>query len=128
MGVYAQIIEDLHTFMATNWTASPVAYDNVETAIEAGPWIRVTVSPATADPVCLGHDKIRVEGQIIVQIFVPVGRGSKPAYSLADDVAALLQNRKIGSVLHTRTAEVLRLGDDGLGWYQVNVLIPFYTE
>lgn len=128
MGVLTNILSDVYSHISNNWTRTPVVYDNTEQTYQNTSWIRVTIAPATAEPACIGSNKIRVTGQIIIQIFTPIGDGPKPAFEIADEIAELMQNKSIGSVTNTWTAETLRIGDDNNGWYQINVLIPFHAQ
>ena len=75
----------------------------------------------------LGNGYVRHEGVYLINVYVPLQKGSGRAYIIADALVELLENKYISGVF-TEAATVNRVGDDGTGYYMVSVLIPFKTD
>lgn len=129
---YASVQRELESHFATNWTDTPVAYDNVPnpTIEDNNSWIRFTITYGPAKQVSMGGGDSnfhRFTGIVNVQIFAPLDSGSKPALELADKVVSMFTGNRIGQS-QMYTAETQILGDDGYNRYQVNVVCPFHFD
>ena len=70
--------------------------------------------------------RYRDMGSMIVQIFVPLKKGTGDALALADTIAGSFRNVTYSGV-RFRVARVTRVGVRGK-WYQVNVVCPFHRD
>lgn len=92
-------------------------------------WVRITIRTADARQASLGGTvhRWRRSGVVLVQVFIPEGKGAQPALAVADDVVASLQGLTLnGMALRaSRIDQPARTQD---GWYQVNVTTPFIYD
>lgn len=134
MGVLDLIEPKFNTLWNAVHSDIPIAWDNApENIPDDGIWLRVTVVPIRVFNGTMEGDK-QVTGQIVIQVFTPLDIGAGPAYTLADEIAALLENISIGAVL-TYGADIVRIGegqrrvkDIEHGEFQVNVKVPFDAQ
>lgn len=114
--------------MAT-WTTTPIAWPNTPplTASNA-PWVRFTVIPFSRTwPTTPAGTKRVMDGEVVVQVFVPSGSGDGQAATLADAIGALFSKYAASGVqCHEPKAPVV-VGDMD-GWYQINAIIPWRAE
>lgn len=121
--------------VANGWTATLI-YDNDASAVPADTaiWARVTVRPGERTRSSVGAGLFRRTGLLIVQIFAPSGSGDGGALAFADQVAAEVDEATIGSgtpsspTIRFRAVSTRTLGADGMGWWQINVSAPWYTD
>lgn len=114
--------------MAT-WTTTQIAWPNTPplTASNA-PWVRFSVIPfARTWPTTPAGTKRVMDGEIVVQVFVPSGSGDGKAATLADAIGTMFSKYSASGVqCHEPKAPVV-VGDMD-GWYQVNAIIPWRAE
>lgn len=124
----ATVRATLATRMAT-WTTTPIAWPNTPplTASNA-PWVRFSVIPFSRTwPTTPAGTKRVIDGEIVVQVFVPSGSGDGQAATLADAIGSLFGKYGAGGVqCHEPKAPVV-VGDMD-GWYQINAIIPWRAE
>jgi len=106
-----------------------VVYDNDPTIqpSQATAWIRFSVKSGFADLMGLGRGgRVQVWGMATAQVFVPAGIGTGFVLPICDEIALRFRhvNEKGVSFL---SPTVRTVGRDG-GWWQMNVLIPFYSS
>ena len=124
----ATVRATLATRMAT-WTTTPIAWPNTPplTASNA-PWVRFSVIPfsRTWPTTPAGTNRV-MDGEIVVQVFVPSGSGDGQAATMADAIGTLFGKYVAGGVqCHEPKAPVV-VGDMD-GWYQINAIIPWRAE
>ena len=114
--------------MAT-WTTTPICWPNTAplTASNA-PWVRFSVIPfGRIWPTVPSGTKRVMDGEVVVQVFVPSGSGDGTAATLADSVGTLFSKYASSGVqCHEPSAPVV-VGDMD-GWYQINAIIPWRAE
>jgi hypothetical protein len=94
---------------------------------ENAAWVRLYVLPGTPFQVSMGkYRRFRRPGVVMVQIFVPAGRGDGLARELADSVAAIFQGRTVNGVIF-RVTGLNRVGVDG-AWVQWNAATPYQAD
>lgn len=115
----------------TQWTgipASSVDYPNPPQPFNpAGKtiWARLADIPGLASTPEVGLSPcVRRTGIIIVQLFVPSYKGTLAITRAAD---ALVQHFEFFSEggFDCFAASAATIGDDGNGWYQVNIQVPY---
>ena len=111
--------------MAANWTATTVAYPNVNFTVPDVPWVRLTVinGPGNTQGITGSTPTVRDTGLVSLQIFVKEGVGTKPATELVDLFTPIYEHTRFGGIL-CYTATVNHLGVTN-GWHQTNITIPF---
>lgn len=128
---------------ATAWGATTdIAYENVNfTPTASSSWVSIKVREGSSKKITLGSGAQvrRTLGTIFVEIFTPVGGGSKPCRDLIDSAKVLFRDYRI-SGLHVYDGSVNILGEEyytnsGTGipatsqQYQAIVAFPFrYDE
>jgi len=114
------------TRLNTNWIETPIAWDNVSyDPVEGNEWIRATLIPSTTQNAALGKAKKHF-GIFWLQIFVPLNGGTGRAYELAEMLDAIFSNMSFDEVV-CYAADITRTGDDGNGWFQLDVRVNFWS-
>lgn len=132
---YSDLQSVIYEYMQTNWTYSPITYENTPWKPPVSdPWIRVTVAPYDSENMGMGTNCVRLRGDIIVQIFVRYDKGTGDAFTLADHVKSLLENKMLGTCIYTYESSARVAGDSTRqlnhiqsDWYQINVNTTFET-
>lgn len=108
---------------------TPIAWPNADfDPPDGAPWVRFTLRSADANQADMAPDpRFRHDGAVIVQVFVPKGAGSGRALELGDRAAALFRATTIGPAVF-RAPRIDEIGDDGRGWWQVNVIAPYFRD
>lgn len=90
-----------------------------------GLWCRMTIQHATAFFAGMGdRPQSRKPGQIVFQCFARPRTGMKPLNALADALEAHFGYWSIGDLECMETSQAV-VGEDGNGFYQINVNIRF---
>lgn len=113
----------------TEWAnETPIAWPDVAfTPPERAPWVRFTMLHADGYQASIGdpgNNRQRRVGQVIVQVFQPQGEGSKQARQLADRAVDAFMNADVDGI-HFHDVFAREIGNDGQGWYQINVIARF---
>lgn len=114
--------------MAT-WTTTPIAWPNMPPMTASNvPWVRFSVIPFSRTwPTSPAGTKRVMDGEVVVQVFVPSGSGDGQAATMADAIGTLFSKYGAGGVqCHEPKAPVV-VGDVD-GWYQINAIIPWRAE
>lgn len=114
--------------MAT-WITTPISWPNTPALTAQNvPWVRFSVIPfARTWPTTPGGTKRIMDGEIVVQVFVPSGSGDGVAMTRAEAISALFSRYKSGGVECSEPKEPVIVGDND-GWYQINAIIPWRAE
>ena len=117
----------VNTQIATGQTVT-VIYDNDPTAKPANSkWVRCTIVPLSRNIQELGASpQYRLEGELILQCFVPVDEGESALLPLVDACEAAFAATSANSVRYT-TPYSLRMGRVGAE-YQIDVHCPFFIH
>lgn len=124
--------EELRTRFYDAWAARiPVDYPNLEFTppTPPAPWCRFRVIGGDSEQTTIGAatNNFRNAGIIAVQVFVPINTGDDLAYQHADAAGDIFENW-CGTNITCRAKQVKEVGPDGLGYFQVNVFIPFRRD
>ena len=126
MANWDEINNAFSTKLSAEWVTTDIAWDNVPyEPTDDSEWVRATLIPVTTENASLA-DSVKHFGIYSIQIFVPLQAGSGRAYELATSLEAMFANTQFSEVV-CYTAETTRTGDDGTGWYQLNVNINFWS-
>ena len=114
-------------------TGLHIAYDNVnDTQIRDNRlierWTRLTIFGGQSSQAAMGSvlRRYRNNGMVIVQCFTKEGVWTKPAIELADAIAVIFRGVAHDGITY-RAPSAEKIGPAG-GWYQVNVVVPFYWD
>lgn len=128
--------DEMLALFKTVWDATghPALYENVadDPPTTATPWARITLQHFPGGQRSLageaGARRWERNGQIIVQVFTPIGKGTGEAYDLAKIVADAYEGKATASQVWFRGVRVNNIGPDG-AWFQLNVIVQFtYDE
>lgn len=122
---YEQERIDIESRLSTNWTTTPIAWDNVAYIPTPGTaWIRCTILPGSAEGLAFGKDtEVEYPGIIDIGIFTPKDTGSAAGRGYADTLAALFHLEDFGTV-ECEEASMQNLGIDE-DWLHLSITIPF---
>ncbi len=108
------------------WTATPIAYDNVPFNPPANSdWVRLNIQNGDSGYRSL-ESTVRHTGIINVQIFTPVNKATKTSRQYADIAADIFSDQRFGDVV-TDVSSISIVGDDD-AWLQTNVTTPYYRD
>lgn len=109
------------------WAETPIAWDNaIYNPTTDTSWVRATLVPSYTENNALATSVIHY-GIFWVQIFVSLNKGTSEAYRLASMLEPLFSNVEFDEVV-CYAAETSRTGDEGNGWYQLNVRANFWSN
>ena len=110
------------------WSTSDavVTYGNLDFQPPNRPWVRVTVQHGETKRAAVWPEFYRTPGVIYTQIFVPANIGARKALELADTASGIWRGQQFSSI-HCLAPSVNDVGISN-GWYQVNVVCPFYHD
>jgi len=131
-----RIFKELRTRYTGGWSPPTTEYPN-EKFVKPGTdsktpaiiWARFLVVIASERAMDIGDSvkTFRVIGQLVVQLFAPLGSGTMEIRGKADDLAVVFRNW-CGETVRCREATINDIGDDRNGWYQINVTISFQSD
>lgn len=128
---FATELTAIESRFLTNWNVSDgkVVYGNLQynpPSTTSDPWLRLTVQHGETNRASVYPDHYRNNGVIFTQVFVRSNQGSIEAMALADKVAAIWRGQQFSGI-HCLAVSVVDVGISN-GWYQVNVVCPFYHD
>ncbi len=90
-------------------------------------WCRITVVWGQANQADMSKQpRIRTQGTVIVQVFVPVGSGDGLALRISDEVCDIFRRARLAGMTF-RAPHPSRVGPDD-NWYQINVVMPMHYD
>lgn len=123
-----QVASALEAQLLLLFPSTPIAWPGTDYMPTAGiAWIRPTNKPGEAFPGEKGQGGLSIRtGSYIVQCFTPDGQGAGEARDMAATIEEGFRRDGIGGV---ECGEVYsnEIGSDGNGWYQVNVIVPWWA-
>ena len=132
----------IESTFATAWGATtPIAYDNVEfTPPSSSAYVKLEVwdGPSSKASIGAGNQLRRTIGTAFFTIYTPMGLGSKPARTYADQIVTIFRDLQIGGLVFEE-GDISRIGEkyypsggtsvNGTGqWYELMVAIPFRSD
>jgi hypothetical protein len=110
---------------------TPVAYPDVAFTPPDETWVRLNVDHADGYQASMGspgNNMFRREGLVNVQVFAKQGEAKLDALKKADAAISAFQGIELNGI-HFYDVHMRDVGNDGAGWYQINVLANFrYDE
>ena len=124
---FANTQKYIESRFSTYWTATPIAWQNVEYEPTSGTsYVEFGVFEADSQIVSLGTLLYRNPGLISVNIFVPLNDGLQTAKGYADSIKTIFAGQNFNGIT-CRAASVTSLGEQS-GWHVVNVTVPFFWD
>ncbi len=118
----------MRAFFAGVIGSAPTVYDDLPFEIPKNQtWVRLNIGHADGFQSSIGapsKNRFRRNGLITAQVFQPSGKASKEARQKADQIVNAYLGRDDAGI-HYYDVQAREIGDDGAGWYQINVLIYF---
>ena len=128
--------DDIHAMFHAAWTATgfPAFYDNKagDKPSSSSPFVRFTVRHRESEQTSAGHPLgnrlFSRYGQVIVELYVPLGEGMNRADRLAKTIVDAFEGKQSENGVWFRNVRLSEVGPDE-GWYKVVVTSEFeYTE
>ncbi len=120
------------TFKAAWGVKSPVVYggDAPEKPADDQAWVRFNIKHSDGGQATMGApsaNRFRQIGLIIIQIFSPEGKYAIRAKELANDAIEIYQGLQQSGITYQKVRPD-EIGNDGHGYYQINVIAEFYYD
>lgn len=118
----------LESHLATTLPTTPIAWPNVDyTPDPTVLWVCPTNKPGESFEGEKCEDGVSIRpGAFMIQVFAPLENGSGDALEMAGNLEVAFYKKTIGGV-KCREPYSKDIGDDGRGWYQVNVVVPWWA-
>jgi hypothetical protein len=121
----------IETAFVSGWgTTTPIAWGNTTPAMpDSSPWVRFTMIHAPARLRSWSGNTYNYErpGICFIQIFVPLGSGTRTASDLQHKVVTILEGRRFGA-LETGTASIAEVGPTDTAMDQSQVRVTFVYD
>lgn len=128
MPTHAAVLTTIETRLHDQWSDETVdlRYENEARPKPIGPHIVLHVRTGRSFEAGYAGGKIRYRrpGWIVAQCFTEAKKGTKAARELADTVIGIYEGQTLSEIIFSES-EVVEVGDDGSGFYQVNAKIYF---
>ena len=126
---YTNLVTNLNNYIATNYTTTPIAYDNVHfDKTNKNEFIEFKIIPSVEKQITLSSSNVlyRLWGGVAMVVNVQKDKGSKRANILADELAGLFRSKVISGI-QFKTPDINVLGTAD-GYYKLHVYIGFYYD
>jgi len=121
-----EITRQLEKYFFNNWTATNIAWPNVNFTAPDEAWVRFNVLPDNSEMAEIKGAGTR-NGVVKIQVFDKPNKGTRNALDLARQVEQLFHFKDISGV-YCELAYTVNNGmnEDG-NWYQVTITVPFWA-
>lgn len=127
---YKTAVLRIRKYFKDNFTTAPIVLPDMVSSYTDTPWVRFNVLHTTGFQSSMGSptsNRFERQGIITVQIFTPQGDNTVSATNLANEILKLYEGVENNAIIYF-DAYAKEVGNDGRGWYQINVLISFKYE
>ena len=119
----------LDNYLINNWTITPIVWDNIPNRqTDEVPWIRPTLIIDYSENITVNTRRTRHYGAYTIQSFTPLNEGAGKNYENVVALIDLFQNKTLDPNLLMLAGSMRRIGDEGNGWYQINIILPFQAD
>lgn len=132
---YKDVQKNIEQYFLANLVSldsDQIDYDNVGFDPTPGtPWIRLKIECAVAAKfISTGGASVlkRNSGFVMVQVFTEEGKGTSQSNSMCDEILNILEAGSLPTGETFESGYKVDVGNDNAGWYQTNVVIPFYYD
>lgn len=119
---------DIEKRLNDNWSTTEIAWDNVKfSPVNGTAWVACHIFEDTVNRINIGvPGQHRVTGTVVINIMLPEGGGTDIARQYGDTLAAIFRDAQFSGITFRETT----LNNTGIneGWYQFNLVIPFYWD
>jgi hypothetical protein len=127
---------EIRAFFEDAWGGAspitPIQWPDVKKPVpDAQTWVRFTCQETDGRQASIGSpgsNRFRHFGLITIQIFQPEGQASKDARTKATTALGAFMGAKTDGGIYFYDAYARQVGNDGNGFYQINVIVPFYYD
>ncbi len=108
---------------------TPIAWPNVDFRIPATAWVRFGFFPGPADQISVGgggQDLYRADGDVVIEIFAPRGKGDPEAAELTDLAVEAFRGFRTASIAFWTPRATA--GEEVDGWWKVDVIAPYQRD
>ena len=127
MSGFEEEVNKITSFIALNYSATPVALDNDEIELAAlNEWVRFSVQPYEAKNMGIGAEEYRYWGILYFQIFVRPNTGTGRTREIVDIFTAMFRDVNIGGI--TFKVPDFKLVGVNDGWHQSTMSVKYYRE
>lgn len=126
-------INTMRGFFSTQWGAKSTilwGQDDPTPIPNDDEWVRFNILHSEGPQVSIGSpgsNRFRRFGVITLQIFQKEGKYGTPALTLANDAMGIYTGTTDSDIIY-RNPILREVGNDGHGWYQINVVINFQYD
>lgn len=134
---FIQAEAEIRKFFKDGWiaagnNAARIAWPDVKFTIPEGEsWVRFNCAENDGAQVSMGNpgaNRFRHYGIVTIQVFQPQDQGSKEARQLATDALGVFMGAQTTNGVIFYNVLGRQIGNDGAGFYQINVLASFYYD
>lgn len=124
---------EIRKFFNDAWNgATPIAWPDLKFSIpDRQNWVRFDCAENDGQQVSMGSpgsNRFRHYGIVTIQVFQPQDQGSKEARQLATDALGVFMGAVTANGVQFYDVQGRQIGNDGNGFYQINVLASFYYD
>lgn len=125
--------KEIRDFFNTAWaTLTPIAWPDVDfTPPSNTAWVRFNCQENDGEQVSMGdpnNNRFRHYGIVTIQIFQAQGNAGIIARAKAAAAVAVFMGAQTTNGITFRKVYPKQIGNDGNGFYQINVLASFYYD
>lgn len=124
---------EIRAFFNTGWAgATQIAWPDVEFSIpESATWVRFNCQENDGRQVSMGdpgNNRFRHFGIVTIQVFQPLGNAGIDARTKANAALQIFMGAQTTNGVLFQECYARQIGNDGHGFYQVNVYAPFWYD
>lgn len=130
---FDQAEAEIRAFFNTGWNGlTDIAWPDIKFSIPDGEtWVRFNCQENGGQQVSMGdpgNNRFRHFGIVTIQVFQPRGDGSRDARDKATAALAIFMGAQTTNGVTFTDVSARQIGDDGNGYYQINILAPFWYD
>ena len=130
---FIQAEAEIRKFFEDAWlAATPIAWPDLKFAIpNRQNWVRFDCVENDGEQVSMGSpgsNRFRHYGIVTIQVFAPQDQGSIEARQLATNALGVFMGAVTTNDIHFYDVQGRQIGNDGNGFYQINVVSSFYYD
>jgi len=130
---FIQAEAEIRKFFNDAWNdATEIAWPDLKFTIpDSENWVRFDCTENDGEQVSMGSpgsNRFRHYGIVTIQVFAPQDQGSVDARQLATDALGVFMGAVTTNGVYFYDVQGRQIGNDGNGFYQINVVASFYYD